>query len=202
LSDYQNQVKLVEEEKMPPRKPMTRCSPRAPKLKEAEIGEGSSLGTTRQLEYTPREEPVIKTLTKKAFIQPMAFGDTKETTGSKIMLPQWGDLFNRINREDYPEFIPHNDPYVRVLDDQVFPNIRQSCLYMVAFRTLVFPCIETLSWLIDHIDVHKFLINDENGGCVRVFLSIEVQKYYKLRDPEEWLNTDFMVNLYEFHDTR
>jgi hypothetical protein len=34
-----------------------------------------------------------------------------------------------------------------------------------------------------------------------VFLSIEVQKYYKLRDPEEHLNTYFVMNLYEHHDT-
>jgi hypothetical protein len=34
-----------------------------------------------------------------------------------------------------------------------------------------------------------------------VFLPVEVHKYYKLRDPEERLNTDFMVNLYECHDT-
>jgi hypothetical protein len=72
---------------------------------------------------------------------------------------------------------------------------------MVACRTPVFPCMEVLKWLIDHTDAHKFLINDENGGCVRVFLPTEVQKYYKLRDPEEWLNTDFMVKFYEFHDT-
>jgi hypothetical protein len=30
---------------------------------------------------------------------------------------------------------------------------------------------------------------------------VEVQKYYKLRDPEERLNTDFVVKLYERHDT-
>jgi hypothetical protein len=109
--------------KMPPRNPTTRCSPRAPKLKEAETGEGSSPGTVRQLEYAPRAEPVIKTSTKKSFVQPLVFGDTEENTGSKVMLPQWGDLFNRISREEYPECIPHNDPDVRALDDQVFPNI-------------------------------------------------------------------------------
>jgi hypothetical protein len=140
---------------MPPRKPTTRRSPRAPKLKEAEVGEGSSPDTARQLEFSPRVEPVIKTSTKKEFSQPPAFGDTEETTGSKIMLPQWGDLFNRINREDYPEFIPHNDPDVRVLDDQVFPNIWWSCLHMVACRTPVFPCIETLGWIIDHTDTRS-----------------------------------------------
>jgi hypothetical protein len=30
---------------------------------------------------------------------------------------------------------------------------------------------------------------------------VEVQKYYKLRDLEERLNTDFVVKLYERHDT-
>ena len=34
-----------------------------------------------------------------------------------------------------------------------------------------------------------------------MFLSIEVQKYYKLRDPEERLNTYFIMNFYEHHDT-
>ena len=44
--------------KMTPRKPTTRCSLRAPKLKEVEIGEGSSLGAARKLEFSPRVEPV------------------------------------------------------------------------------------------------------------------------------------------------
>ena len=30
---------------------------------------------------------------------------------------------------------------------------------------------------------------------------MEVQKYYKLRDPEERLNIDFVVKFYEIHDT-
>jgi hypothetical protein len=32
------------------------------------------------------------------------------------------------------------------------------------------------------------------------FLPIEVQKYYKIKDPEERLNTEFVVKFYEFHD--
>jgi hypothetical protein len=45
------------------------------------------------------------------------------------------------------------------------------------------------------------LINDENGGCMRVFLPTQFHKYYKLMDPEEHLKTNFMVNFYEFHNT-
>jgi hypothetical protein len=71
--------------------------------------------------------------TKKEFAQPPAFGNTKASIGSNIILPQWGDFFNRINWEDYLEFIPHNDPDVRALNNQVFPNILWSCLHMVAF---------------------------------------------------------------------
>jgi hypothetical protein len=43
------------------------------------------------------------------------------------------------------------------------------------------------------MDVIKCLLNDENGGCVGVFLPIEVQKYYKHRDPKERLNTESVV---------
>jgi hypothetical protein len=154
-------------------------------MKEPEVGEGSSPGATKQLEFSPRPEPVIKTSTKKVFIQPLAFGDTEESTGTKTTLPHWGELFKKISQEEFPEYIPHSDPDVRALDDQVFLNIRRSYLHMVARRTLMFPYIELLQWLIDHTDTHKCLINDDNGGCVGVFLPVEVQKYYKLRDLEE-----------------
>jgi hypothetical protein len=56
---------------------------------------------------------------------------------------------------------------------------------MVVSRNLVFPYIELLKWLIDHTDTQRFFINDDNGGCVRVFLLVEVKNYYKLRESEE-----------------
>jgi hypothetical protein len=90
---------------MPPRNPNTRRSPRAPKLKEPEVGEGSSPGPTKQLEFSPRLEPVIRTSTKKIFTQPLAFGDTEENTGGKAILPHWGELFKKINWEEFPEYI-------------------------------------------------------------------------------------------------
>jgi hypothetical protein len=77
---------------MPPINPITKCSSRVPKLKEDETSEGSSLGTTRQLENTPRAKPVIRTSTKKDFTQPPTFGDTESSTESKVIIPQWGDL--------------------------------------------------------------------------------------------------------------
>jgi hypothetical protein len=82
---------------MLPRNPTTIRSSRAPKLKEPEVGEGSSPWVAKQLKYTLRLEPVIKIATKKVFIQPSAFGDTEASTGSKMAHPHWGDLFNRIN---------------------------------------------------------------------------------------------------------
>ena len=71
---------------------------------------------------------------------------------------------------------------------------------MVSYQTLVFPCIEILSWLIDHIDAQKCLINDENGECFGFVFPTEVHKNYKIMDPKERLNTDFMVRFYELHE--
>jgi hypothetical protein len=72
---------------------------------------------------------------------------------------------------------------------------------MVASRTPVFPCIELLKWLIDHTDTQKCLINDDNSGCVGIFLPLEVKNYYKLKEPKERLNIDFVLSFYEKHDT-
>jgi hypothetical protein len=81
-----------------------------------------------------------------------------------------GDLFNMINREEYPEYVPQSDSDVKALNNQVFLNIRQLYLHMVARRTPIFPCIVVLKWFIEHTNTHKCLINDDNGGCVEVFL--------------------------------
>lgn len=97
--------------------------------------------------------------------------------------------------------MPHSNPEVQILDDELFPNIQRSNLHSVASRTPVLPCIETLGWIIDHADMVKCTINNEQGECVGVFLPTEVQKYYKLRDPKERLNKDFVVKFYEVHDT-
>ena len=59
-------------------------------------------------------ELVIHASTINEFTEPLTFGDTEESTGSKAVLLHWGDLFNRINQEYYPEFIPHSDPNVRM----------------------------------------------------------------------------------------
>jgi hypothetical protein len=89
-----------------------------------------------------------------------------------------------------------------MLDDEVFSNIQWSYLHMVVSRTPISPYKEVLKWIIDHKNGKKLLINDENDGCIKYFLPTKVHKYYKLTDPEEWLNTNFVVNFYEFHDTR
>jgi hypothetical protein len=72
---------------------------------------------------------------------------------------------------------------------------------MVVNITPIFTCIEVLKWMIDHTDGHKCLINDEKGERVIFFLPTEFHKNYKLRDPEEQFNIEFVVNFYEFHDT-
>jgi hypothetical protein len=92
-------------------------------MKQPELGEVSSPGVTKQLDYTPRSELVIKIVMKKVFIQPPSFADIEESIGSKATLQHWGDIFKNISQEEFPEYIPHNDPDVRLLDNEVFPNI-------------------------------------------------------------------------------
>jgi hypothetical protein len=186
---------------MPPKKPSTRKSPRAPKLQESEVGEGSSPAVARQLEFTPKPVSIIKTITKDPFVQPPAFRDMEASIGAKMAFPRWEEVFKKIKKEEPLEYTPHSDPDTRKLDDEVLPNIRKAYLHMVASRSPVFPCIELLKWIIDHADAQKCLINDDNGECVGVFLPSEVQSYYKLKDSELKLSTDFILSFYASHDT-
>jgi hypothetical protein len=186
---------------MPPKKPTTRKSPRVPNLQESEAGEGSSPAVARKLEFTSKPASINKTITKEAFSHPPAFGDTEVNIGTKTTFPQWEDMFKEINHEEFPKYAPHSDPDTRKLDDEVFVNIHKAYLHMVASRTPVFHCIELLKWLIDHSDAQKCVINDDNGQIVEVFIPIEVQRYYKLREPDEHLNKDFVVKFYQKHDT-
>jgi hypothetical protein len=159
------------------------------------------LTVARKLEFTSKLTPIIKTITKEAFAQPLTFGDTEANIGTKTMFPRWEDLFKKIKHEEFLEYAPHSDLDTRKLDDEVFVNIRKAYLHIVASRTPVFPCIELLKWLIDHTDANKCVINDDNGQIMGVFLPLEVQNYYKLRDPDERLSMDFVVKFYQKHDT-
>jgi hypothetical protein len=72
---------------------------------------------------------------------------------------------------------------------------------MVASWSPIFPYIELLKWIIDHVDAQKCLINDDNSECVGVFLPSEVQSYYKLKDSKLKLSTEFILGFYVSHDT-
>jgi hypothetical protein len=52
------------------------------------------------------------------------YKDIDARTTSKVPLPTLNDLYNAIHHSDYPNFMPHNDPEVSFLDDEVFPNIK------------------------------------------------------------------------------
>jgi hypothetical protein len=71
----------------------------------------------------------------------------------------------------------------------------------VAYRTPILPCIETIGWIIDHANMMKCMVNNEESEFVGIFLPVEVQKYDKIKDPKVRMNTDFVVRFYEIHDT-
>jgi hypothetical protein len=179
---------------------MTHQSPKTLKGGSEQTGKTSN-SATKELDFSPKEEPMIKMSQKKPTNPPPLFKDTDMSMTSKVLLPTWLDLYKKIHHDDFPEFTPHSDPEVRELDDQMFQNIKRSSLYMVASRTHVLPCVETLEWIIHHTNAENFLINNRDGECINVFLPTEVSAYYKLKDVEVRLNKDFVVEFYECHNT-
>jgi hypothetical protein len=121
--------------------------------------------------------------------------------GAKMAFPRWEEVFKKIKKEEPLKYTLHSDPKTRKLDDEVLPKTHKSYLNMVVRRSPVFPCIELLKWIINHIDAKKCLINDDNNECVRVFMPSEVQSYYNLKDFELNLTIVFILSFYASHDT-
>jgi hypothetical protein len=127
-------------------------------------------------------------------------------TWRQVLEPRWhflaGKKFSRKSRKKNPL----NIPCIAILIQgssmtRSSPTYAKAYLHMVARRSPVFPCIELLKWIIDHVDAQKCLINDDNDECIEVFLPSEVQSYYKLRDSELKLSTDFILSFYVSHNT-
>jgi hypothetical protein len=69
-----------------------------------------------------------------------------------MTFPRWEEVFKKIKKEEPLEYTLHSNPNTRKLDHEVLPNIRRAYLHLVASRSLVFPYVELLKWLIDHTD--------------------------------------------------
>jgi len=72
---------------------------------------------------------------------------------------------------------------------------------MVASRTPIIPCVETLEWIIHHKNVENCLINNRDGECISIFMPIEVNTYSKIKDVEVMLKNYFVIEFYEHHKT-
>jgi hypothetical protein len=106
---------------MPPRNPTTRRSPRAPKLKEPEVGEGSSPGAAKQLEFSPRPwNQSLKHPQRRFSLNLQPLETQRQAPGPKQYSHIGGNSSRRSTEEEFPEYVPHSDPDVRALDDEVF----------------------------------------------------------------------------------
>jgi hypothetical protein len=139
---------------MLPQRPTTRQSSKTLKGRSEQTREFFS-SVVKALEFSPKTEPMIKMSQKKSANPPPLYKDTNVSTTSKVLMPTWINLYNKIHYDEFPEFTPYSDSEVRVLDNQVFHNIKRSLLYLVASKTLFFPCMETLEWIIHHNDADK-----------------------------------------------
>jgi hypothetical protein len=134
-----------------------------------------------------------------------SFWDTESCTRggaiTQVPIPVWNDLFIKFKDQEYLESTPHNNLELREVDDSMFLYIRRSRLHSIASRAPFMPCVELIEWVISHTDAQNCRIINDKGECIGYFLPRDVNKYYKLLEPEESLNKDFVISFYEKYDT-
>jgi hypothetical protein len=161
--------------KMPPRKTLVRKSPKKPRTRGREPVEGIQLSTNigrgatdykgSRINHHVTPEEIIYTGTSIWRHKP-----STSSTSTQVHIPGWNSLFIKFKDHNYLESTPHSDPDLRVVDDQVFQNIRCSRLHLATTRAPVFPCIEAVEWIINHTNCRNCVINNEKGECIGVFL--------------------------------
>jgi hypothetical protein len=80
------------------------------KGKKLLVGEASSPIAIRDLEITPKVEPVIKMSQKNSSTLPPLYNDIDRSMIAKVPMPIWLELCNKIHHDDFPKFTLHSDP--------------------------------------------------------------------------------------------
>lgn len=78
-------------------------------------------------------------------------------------LPIWEEIFRNFDAYIFPDISPLSYPEKKNYDDKVYVNNKRYKLHMIASRPPIFPCIEVIKWIINHLDIKERHIKDSLG---------------------------------------
>jgi hypothetical protein len=87
---------------------------------------------------------------------------------------KWGEVFHMFKKKSFPRESEED------LDLKIFKNIKKSKLHRVEAHTTIFPCANTISWKVRHVDLGNRYILNANGDPMISFQASNISSYYHL----------------------
>lgn len=85
-------------------------------------------------------------------------------------------------------------------DHQAYANIRRSHLHNVAARPAIFPCVEMVRWIVDHVNLDNRIVVNATGSRIASFQDRDLEECYKFVRPEVALTTDWLAGFSKAKD--
>jgi hypothetical protein len=74
---------------------------------------------------------------------------------------KWGEFFQMFKKKNFPVEVEDQDEL------KIFKNIWRSGLHRVVAHATIFPCADTISWILKHIDLdNRYILNAKGKPIV------------------------------------
>lgn len=94
----------------------------------------------------------------------------------------WRKIYSTFMQERFVKDLEYLKAYV---------NIRRYRIHRITCRFLVMPCVEVIEWIITHMDDSHLVLQSESGGHLTIYHGEDMQTYYKMLKPTEYVNDNF-----------
>jgi len=74
-------------------------------------------------------------------------------------------------------------------DFPIYLNLKRSKLHKIVSHPLIFPCIETIDWVLQNIDKDSWTVRDHTGAPLATISPTDISTYYKLPERQVTFNT-------------
>jgi len=64
------------------------------------------------------------------------------------------------------------------------------------------PCFEALEWIIKKTYIEKRIVVNDEGRCIASFQPFEIEKYYRLHQPEKYMIISFVEKIHRDNDIK
>jgi hypothetical protein len=98
----------------------------------------------------------------------------------------WGDSYHKFKKSIFPIEVENQDKM------KILKNIWRSGILIVIAYIIVFPWSDSISWIIEHVDIRNRCVHNAQGEHISSFRPKELEKCYHLDKGERKIDNKLL----------